>query len=52
MGYPTMIPVNLFGFTLNILYSIKLYVFGGMHAMHRLEEVAGTSSILSLSVLR
>lgn len=52
MGYPTLIPVNLFGFALNVLYSIKLYVCGGMHAMHRLEEVVGTSSVLSLSVLR
>lgn len=52
MGYPTMIPVNLFGFALKILCSIKLYVCGGVHAMHRLEGVAGTSSILYLIILR
>lgn len=52
MGYPTMIPVNLFGFALNILCSIKLYVCGGVHPMHRLEGDVETSSILYLIILK
>lgn len=50
MGYLSMIPVNLFGFALNIL--CKLYVCGGVHAMHRLEGDVGISSILYLIILR
>lgn len=52
MSYPTMIPVNLFGFALNILCNIKLYVCGGVHAMHRLEGDVGISSVLFLIILR
>lgn len=44
MGIPTMIAVNLLGFALNIL--CKLYVCGGVHAMHRLEGDVGISSVL------